>query len=293
MVRYFLYKLGQFVALFFPLKMGYFIATQLAILQYHLSYKDRRAVINNLKVILGQNQKERQIEAHAKRVFINFGKYLVDFFRFSKLDKKFVEKFVEVEGLNYINNALKQGKGVIAVTAHIGNWELAGVVTSMLGCPVNAIAMSHRHKRVNELFVRQRTIKGVKVIPLGAAVRKCLECLNNNELVALLGDRDFTTRGIPMKFLGKEVIVPKGPATLSLKADSPIIPGFMIRKGDKASFKFTFEKPIEYKPTGRTEFDMKKITKAMVSVIEDYIRRYPDQWFMFREFWSQEARKMI
>jgi len=287
MLVYILYKIGLLVSINPPLKFSYAIASAAAYIKYYLSPRDRNAVISNLKIILNSNDKAL-LKKTAKAVFVNFGKYLVDFFRSSKMDVSEIKASIKVEGTDFLDQALKKKKGIIIVTAHMGNWEIAGAITSLMGYTVNAIALSHKNKKINDLFVSRRTTWGMRVIPVGKAVRKCFECLARNELIALLGDRDFTSRGIPMDFLGKEVLIPKGPATISLKSGAVIIPAFAIRQPDD-TYRYTFEKPIEYEPTGHMENDLRAITKKFVAIIEGYIRRYPDQWFMFREFWLKEA----
>lgn len=290
MIQYLLYRIAMWLVLTLPLKLSYAMASSIALLQYSFCRRDRLAVINNLKVILGTKD-EKLVTPVAKKVFINFAKYLVDFLRFSVFDKEYVAKFIKIEGRENMDEGFKRGKGVIALTAHIGNWELAGAATALLGYPVNAVALSHKHKKVTELFIKQREKTEVRVIPLGVAVRRCFTALWNNELIGLLGDRDFTGGGIVVEFLGKQVRMPKGPAMFSLKTGAAIIPTFMIRQPDD-SYKMFYEKPIEYAPAGNNEEDIKALTKKIVEVIEHFIRRYPEQWFMFREFWKEEANKV-
>ena len=290
MIQYFLYKIGMWIAFILPVKLSYPLASFVAVLQYRFSRKDRKSVINNLKVILA-SEDDKAMEPMAKEVFINFSKYLVDFFRFSLVDKNNIEKFVKIEGRENIEEAFKNGKGIIAVTAHIGNWELAGIVTAIIGYPVTAVALSHKHKHVNELFVRQRESKGVNVVPLGVALRKCYAALKKNEVIGLVGDRDFTQGGISMEFLGKTVKIPKGPAMFSVKTGAPIVMTFAIRQPDD-SYKLIYKKPIYYKDTGNPEEDVKTITKKFITEIEAQIRLYPQQWFMFREFWADDANKV-
>ena len=248
------------------------------------------AVISNLKIILNTEDK-KLLHTFAKKTFINFSKYLVDFFRFSLIDRRYIEKFIKIEGREYLNGAFRKGNGAIALSGHVGNWELAGVVTAYLGCSVNAVALSHKDKRINDFFVKQRESKGVKVIPLGVAVRRCFSALKNNELIGLLGDRDFGSSGIIVEFLGKKVKMPKGPAIFSSKLGSPIVPTFLMRQEDD-TYKMIYQKPVECLLAGNEEEDLLRLTKKCVSVIEDMIKQYPDQWFMFREFWKEDANKV-
>jgi len=206
------------------------------------------------------------------------------FFKFSIIDKNFIKKYVVIENMEYVDELLKKYKGVVAVTAHIGNWELAGAVTALCGYPVVGVAMAHKNKMINEFFNRQRSYAGMEVVPLGRAVKECLKALQEGKVVALLGDRDFTRGGFRLDFFGRLAIIPKGAAIFSFRTNTPILPGFITTQKD-GKFHLRFEKPIFPIPTGDEEKDAIELTKKFLVVIEDYIRRYPDQWFMFRQFW--------
>jgi lauroyl/myristoyl acyltransferase len=284
MFNYILYRIGQFIALRLPLKLGYKLAVFISDVHYIFADKDRSAVKNNLKVIFPEKT-GREIRRIRIRVFRNFAKYLVDFFRFEKIDAEYIKKNIRIENIQYFNQAVSKGKGVIVLTAHIGNWELGGVVISLSGYPFWVVALPHKDKLVNNFFNYQRESKGIKVIPLGRAVRKSLDVLKEKEMLALVGDRDFTERGIILDFFGKPAIFPQGPAALSLKTGASIVPGFMLRNEDD-TFTLRIEKPLEFTPTGNKEKDLREFIMSYNSIIEDYIRRYPDQWYMFRRFWK-------
>jgi KDO2-lipid IV(A) lauroyltransferase len=266
-----------------PLRSGYALAAFIARLQYLLSRKDRLIVYGNLRAIF-PGEDEKEIKRLAKEGFINFAKYLADFFRFGILDRSYVERYVKVVGRENLDNALKQGKGVVTLTAHIGNYELGGAVISLLGYKFNVVALNHKEKKVNELFIGQRAKVGINVIPLGAAVKKCFEALRRGEIVALVGDRDFTPHGLKTKFFGKDALIPRGPAAFYLKAAAAIVPGFLIRMPDD-TFELRFEKAISYNTTGDAPLDEQKVTELCLRVIEEYIKKYPSQWYMFRRFW--------
>ena len=278
-----IYRLGQFLALALPLKAGYAVAAFLAKLQYAFSRNDRLIVYGNLRAIF-PDKDEEEIARLAKEVFVNFAKYLVDFFRFEKIDKRFLSEKVKVVGRENLDEALKRGKGVIALSAHSGNYELGGAVISLLGYRLNVVALDHDNKLINDFFIGQRARTGVQVISLKAALRSCFEALDRCEVLALLGDRDFSNHGIVTDFFGKKTMIPKGPAAFSVKTGAPIVPGFLLRMPDD-TFELRFDKPVSYRATGDRETDEKEVTGLCVKVIEDYIRRYPSQWYMFRRFW--------
>ncbi|MDP2653860.1 MAG: lysophospholipid acyltransferase family protein [Candidatus Omnitrophota bacterium] len=286
MFKFVIYKIGQFIVNYLPLDFSYGFASFVSTLQYHFSPRDRRAVRNNLKEILPDPADD--LAGKAKQVFQNFGKYLVEFFRMTQsIDRDFVHRHITVKNLPYLDDCLKRGKGVIVVTAHIGNWELGAMVLGLLGYPVVAIALPHKERPVNELFNKQREMKGVSVVPVQHAFRRCLEALKENKVVALVADRDFTSSGFLMDFLGKKAQIPKGPAIFSVRTGAPIVPSFLIRNDDN-TFSMTLEQPI-YPPMqeeGQIEDDvLQSVIRPYLAVIEQRIRQYPTQWLMFRKYW--------
>jgi KDO2-lipid IV(A) lauroyltransferase len=282
MFNYILYRIGQFIVLYIPLKFAYKVAVFFSDVHYFFARKDRLAVTENLKAIFPEKS-EQEIGSIRIRMFRNFAKYLADFFRFSLLDREYINKNVRLVDMDNFDKALAKRKGVIVLTAHIGNWELGGAVIALLNYPFWVVVLEHKNKNVNNFFNHQRESKGVKFIPVGITVKRCLTVLKQNGMVALAGDRDFGDTGVTVKFLGKSVLLPRGPAAFSLKTGSPIVPGFMVRdENDK--FFLKIEEPIEFKPSGNDQKDLLALIELYKVVIEKYIRQYPDQWYMFRRF---------
>ncbi|MCM8766412.1 MAG: lysophospholipid acyltransferase family protein [Candidatus Omnitrophica bacterium] len=286
--RYFFYKLAQDLSMGLSRKFAYRIASGIAMLYYFFYKRERQALWHNFRIM---GIEEEEIPKYARQVFCNFAKNLVDFFRFGLIDKRFLRERVKIVGLENMDEAFKMGRGILGITAHLGNWELGGVIMAQKGYPLNAVAWEHNDPRINKLFLSQRRRKGINVIPLGIALRRCFEALKNNEMVAMLGDRDFSPRGnrTEVIFLGRPFKVPRGPATLSLRTGAVIVPGFTIRERDD-SFTLYFEKPVKYIPSGNYEKDIAELTQRFMEVIEKYVKEYPEQWFMFREFWEQQAQ---
>lgn len=285
MVNYVLYRMGQFIASCMPLKVAYSLAVIFSDLHYIFADKDKARVRKNLKAIF-PHKSEKEIRRIRIRTFRNFAKYLVDFFRFAKINEAYIKKYIKIEGKHYFDQVLAEGKGAVVLTAHIGNWELGGIVISLSGYPFWVVALPHKDKNVDKFFNHQRESKGVKVIPVGKAAGQCMKVLKNNEFVALVGDRDFTKNGITIDFFGKPTLFPIGPAFFALKTGASILPGFMIREKND-TFTLKMEKPIKPVHTGNREHDIKTIVMHYKNIIEDYIRKYPDQWYMFMQFWTE------
>ncbi|MFH1508503.1 MAG: lysophospholipid acyltransferase family protein [Candidatus Omnitrophota bacterium] len=283
MFNYILYRIGQFLALSLPIKIAYAVAVFCSDLHQIFADKDRANVTANLKVIF-PDKPLNEIRRIRLKMARNFAKYLVDFFRFSLIDKKYMRKMVKLENTHYLDEALARKKGVIALSAHLGNWELGGAAVALLGYDIWAVALKHKHKIVNDFFNKQRGIKGLKVIPLGKAVRKCLEVFGQNGIIALVGDRDFSEKGAVIDLFGKPAILPEGPAAFHLKVGAPIVPVFMVRNPDD-TFTLIIDKPIEFKPSGNKNKDLPELMSKYNITLEHYIKKYPDQWYMFRKFW--------
>ena len=165
------------------------------------------------------------------------------------------------------------------------------MVLSKLGYPLTAVVLNHSDKMVNDFFTRQRQKGSVRPIEIGISIRGCFNVLKSNGLLAMLGDRDFLKGGLPMKFFNRSVILPKGPAVFSQKMGSAIVPSFMIRNDDD-TFKLIFEKPIFPGAQGRKEEQaIENLIYKYLPILESYIRKYPTQWYVFRNIWSENGKR--
>jgi len=283
MIFYFVYKLAQALIMALPLKVAYRFGIFISDLHYVFANKDRANVMANLEAIF-PDKDEKELKKIRLSMFRNFAKYLVDFLRFEKLNKESFSDYIHLEGLNYVDEALKKGRGAIILSAHTGNWELGGVAMALAGYSIGAVVLPHRHKAVDHFFNSQRESRGLKVIPLGRAVRDCITLLHENKLLALLGDRGFGDRGIIVDFFGKPTLLPRGPAALAIREGTPLVLAFTLRNEDDTCV-LKFEKIIDFSPSGDKEADIKALVEEYKVAIENVVRKNPDQWFMFPRFW--------
>jgi len=287
MLLYFMYRALQLLVSILPLKASYWLGTKLADIHFSTSKKDRELVISNMEAVLGKDPVKAR-EA-ARWVFWNFAKYLVEFLRFKKMGREYIEKHVKIEGLDNLKRSVDSGKGTIVFSAHMGNWEWAAAIVSQLGFSLNVVALAHKDKMVNKFFINQRSIKGVKSVPLGGSVRKTLELFSRNELVALLIDRDFSNNSLPVDFFGRTAFMPAGIGILARKSGCRVQPCFIIREKDD-THKIIFDSPIEYTITEDKKEDIKKILQKATKIVERYVRLYPEQWFMFDDPWKDRSK---
>lgn len=275
------YGLGRWLALHLPLPVSYWIASRLADLQYRRSSADRRAIQGNLTVVLGSNSPA--VSRASREVFRNFAKYLIDFFRFETITPRFIAERVTLVGRHHLDAALRQGRGALLLSAHLGNYELGAAVAAGLGYPVQVVVLQHRDPRVDAFFTRQRQRAGVTPIAVGMALRQGFACLKRNQLLGILADRDFFNHGVRLPFLGRSMSVPRGPALFSVRTGAPIVPTFLVRDPGNR-FRFIFEQPILPREGQEETAEVDRLMRASLVVLEEYIRRYPTQWYLFRDF---------
>ena len=265
MSNYYLYRIGRFLAKVLPIQVSSALVMVLCDLHFRLSKTDRQAVENNLKIVHKTDHVPYQ---EVREVFRNF---------------------VHIKNIKYLNEVLQKGKGGIIVSAHLGNWEIAGGVLPMLGFPLSVVALAHQDPRVNALFNAQREVFGTMVIQADVvAVRRVLEHLHKNRLVTILADRDFRNHGIMMDFFGRKTMIPKGAAFFSMRTGAPIIPGFFFHTDDD-HFVINVYPPIEppHVQDGKiTDEAARDYIQKYLTIIEDEIRKNPSQWLLFREFWK-------
>lgn len=273
---YLRYRLAQWLSTRLPVRMAYRLAEQLADVQCRLSNGDRRAVQTNLGLVLSAavpGQSPLVVE-----VFRNFGRYLVEFFTAHGT----AQLEVDVEGYEHLEAAQAPRRGAIIVTGHLGNWEVGAVLVRRLGCPIAAVALPHLDPQTSRLFNRQRERCGIHVMPLGRrAAEESLRQLRAGRLVGLVGDRLFAQRGIPLSLFGRSVMLPRGPALLSLRSRAPVVPTFCIREAPW-KFRLSFESPIWPETGAVRDSAVRAMTAAYAAVLERYVRRFPSQWLLFQ-----------
>lgn len=284
---YYSYRAAQFAGRFLPRRFAYWVALRVADKFFARDRAGREAVMANLCQIFKTqriNPSENKLRAMARKNFQNFGKYLIDFFKFSHLTMKDIKRLISFEHFEYLEQACARGKGVIFITAHLGSWELAAAAISTMGYRISAVVLSSSIGKINDLFQRQRIKRGIQVIPVGFAARKVMQALKRNECVAMLADRDYTRHHDLIDFFGMPSHLPSGPARIAVKTGATIVPIFMLRQDDD-TFLMRFHPPII--PRDNT----KEIQLKIRDIMEKEIAANPSQWFMFEKFFVTDNKK--
>jgi KDO2-lipid IV(A) lauroyltransferase len=253
-------------------------------------FRDRRAreaVMANLRQVAafqGRYPTERELRLTTRTTFQFFGKYLADFFRFQSLSEADIQRLVVVEHAEYIEQAVRLDRGVVVVTAHLGNWEIGGAVIAGMGYAMNVVALRQSSERLNNFFQKHRRKRGMTVIPIGSSVKRMIAALRRKEFVALLADRDYSGQKQLTNLCGAPACLPRGAAWLGEKTGAVVLPGFVLRKEDD-TFLMKLYPPIVPGP-GITQDD---IQRKIGEALEDGIGAYPHQWFMFEKVWDGQS----
>jgi lauroyl/myristoyl acyltransferase len=281
MLQFIGFKIIIFLIKILPRKTLYFIGRQLINILLLFKKKDIAVVKKNFFIIKNCPLTQEQSKQYIKKNFYNFTYYLIDFLASPALNKQNVDDFIKIKGKENLKEAIKHDKGGIIISAHIGNWELGAHWIALKGYKLNAVALPHKNKKVNDIFSNNRSNKGIQTIDLGKASRQCLKVLKENEFLALICDRVFdpAEKTIKVDFFNKKIKIPRGPAYLSMKTGAVIVPCFCIRHGI-GKYTLIIEKPIY--PTNN-EVD---IAKSYMKLVEKYINLYPEQWFAFQNVWK-------
>ncbi len=274
-----------------PLRFCYWVAARVGDFVYLTWHRGRASTTDNFRHVLGEGAPEDQVRLMARRSFRNYHRTLVDFLRLPRLHPWEAQQLIEGRGWEHLDRALEQGKGVILVATHFGNWDLAGMVLAARSYRVNAVADSFSSEKLEQWIRDTREARGVRVIPVGTyALRQIYRVLQRNEVVGIVVDRPAGPEGVPVRFFGHWTRWPRGPAVLALRTGAPVLAGYLAQRPDGG---FTGElRPVPGLATGLkaepSEERVQAITQAMVDLFEDYIRRYPDQWYMFRRMWPAQ-----
>lgn len=282
------YNFCAFLSLRLPRGCSLVLVRVLSFLRYLTTPVLRRRVRANYETVMAAAGREGEsVERLVREAYYNFGLYLREFMIIPRLDKAGLAGCLTVRGRENLDGAFRHGRGAISLTAHLGNWELAGVFTSLLGYPISAVALSHPSGPVNRFFVRRREMKGVRVALLGRQAKKIVSALRRNELVALLGDRVFSPPVVHVPLFGRPAPLPAGPALLARRMNCPVVPGFLVREGDR--FVLSFETPIFPDQALPEQESVRVVTARYAACLEEYIRRTPAQWLVFDRVWRKTA----
>lgn len=196
-----------------------------------------------------------------------------------------VLKQLKIEGLNNLDEAIKDGKGAIIISGHFGLWEYIPQYLSLIGYKMTTVVRRQNNKYVDNWFEEMRKCHGGNTTDSGMGLREILRALKNGYLLGLMMDQDNGTKGIFTKFMGKICSAPVGPALISLKTKVPIIPMYVFPNYEGKHLLKIY--PAFYpKDYDNTLEGQQKLTSDYTQLHEKVVRQYPEQWFWLHRRWK-------
>lgn len=287
-IEFFLLKFLSFIVSRFSFNSARRLAKLLAFIFYNFIPIRKDVVKKNLKIAfpyLG----EREISRLIKKVYINLFIILIEILYLPFLKKEEIEKLVRIKNEELITKSLQKNKGLIFVSAHFGNWEIMAIASALrLKQTFSIVTKPLRNPFVDKYINEWRTKFGNKIVPLGLSIKNIFKELLDKKIIALLADQRASTNSMEMEFFGKKTHVYEGPAILSIKTGAPMIFAIAIRQQDLTYLIELVELSLNSSEVENLNEEEKiyKLTSKYISLLEDYIRQYPEQWFWFHNRWK-------
>lgn len=223
----------------------------------------------------------------AARVFPHVGREAATLMRFAGVRPEELKERIEFDGLDVLRGAMEEGKGVVAVTGHIGNWEIGGASVALRGVPLDVVVQTQSNPLVDERLRRSREALGMRVIYRHHAPREVMRALRRGRCVALVADQNVRSGGLFVDFFGVPASTARGPALFAIRTGAPFVLGTAIRLPGwrHARYRVRFRR-LDPERTGDMDTDVSRLTRAYMEALEDAIREVPEQYFWPHKRWK-------
>jgi Kdo2-lipid IVA lauroyltransferase/acyltransferase len=230
------------------------------------------------------------VRSVAGQCYEHLGRSAAEFARLGRADRRTILDNVTVEGLDHLDRALAGGRGVLFLTAHLGNWELMAVVCTLLGYRLLPVARPLDNPWINHLVDRIRSRHGSTVISKKdeSAPRALIQALHDGCCVGILLDQNMAPYdGVFVNFFGRPACTSKGLALIARRTGAPVLPAFIAREAD-GRHRIMILPPVELNHSQDVKADLLTNTARCTAVIEHMVRRYPGQWLWMHRRWKSQ-----
>jgi Kdo2-lipid IVA lauroyltransferase/acyltransferase len=272
-----------------PRRWLFGLADLLANVGFSLFRGFRSRSTNNIAMALGNQLNAAAMANTARRSLRNFFRDCVEIGVTLESSDDELQAQVPIVGKEHLDAALNKGKGVIVLSAHLGNFFILGTRLAVEGYPNYVLVNQPRDGRFAELMdkyrlkVKQQTIHAR---PRREALRKLNEVLRDNGIATIIADEYRQSSGVRVPLFGRMVIARRGPATLALRTGAAVVPACVVRQPDD-TLRLIIERELELDRTGKTMADVKENTIRITQWLERTVRKYPDQWnWMNIRWWA-------
>lgn len=269
-----------------PRPAARFLGENFARAAYGLRPPLRKAALFNLRLAFPEWSEEKKQEV-IRGMIRQIGWMAGEFAQFPKYTQETIQDIVELDGNEYFETARRRGKGVIFLTGHMSAWELAPFAHALYGYPLHFLVRPVANARVDELINRYRCLSGNQPIEKNRSARTILKVLGDGGTVGILADHNTSWgEGVFVNFFGVPACTTSGLARIALRTDAAVVPGFLSWNEEQKKYRLSFEPEVELVRTDDEEADVVANTAKFTGVIEDYIRKFPDQWLWVHKRWK-------
>jgi KDO2-lipid IV(A) lauroyltransferase len=267
-----------------PLSRGFAIGISQVV--YLLHFRLRQVGMRNLAMVFPEKSEAERARI-LRGVFTSLGRQLAELCQFPRYTPENIDEVVVYDGLENYERAYARKKGVLFLTAHFGGWELSAFAHSLHGHWLHVVMRPMDNLYLDRLLQRHRTMYGNKTVAKDDFVRGLLAAMKAGETVGILMDTNMTPpQGIFVNFFGIPACTASGLARIALRTDAAVVPGFTIWDPALRKYRLRFDPALELVRTGNLEADIVANTQMFTKVIEDYVRKYPDQWLWVHRRWK-------
>jgi KDO2-lipid IV(A) lauroyltransferase len=257
---------------------------------YAVLPKLRRTAEFNLRLAFPEWEDARR-KTVIRAMVRNLGWMAAEFAQFPRYSKENVEHVVILDGHENFLEGQRRGKGVLYLTGHIGAWELSSFAHALYGFPLRYMARPLDNQRVDDLVNRYRCSSGNRPIFKNESARAMLQVLKEAGTIGILADQNtMPEEGVFVDFFGKTACTTTGIARVALHTEAAVVPGYAYWDERIRKYRLRFEPAVELIRTGDTELDIFVNTQRFAKVIEEIVRKHPEQWVWVHARWKTRPR---
>lgn len=287
-----LYRVGATAARALPEPLAAVVPKVAALPLSRFLPQKRRMVERHMRRAMGSSATVDEVKRAARNAFASYCRYWIESFRLPATKNSRLSQGIEVPDYQYVEQALKRGKGVILALPHLGGWEWAGFwMATVNKLPITVVVEPIEPPQLFEWFAGFRSKLGMKVVPIGpSAGAEIASALKRNEIVCLLCDRDISGNGIEVDFMGERTTLPGGPALLALRTGAAVLPTavYFQPRGQHIG---VVRPPLDTNRQATIKEDVKRVTSHLADELALLIQRAPEQWHLFQPNWPSDLSR--
>jgi KDO2-lipid IV(A) lauroyltransferase len=258
----------------------------------YVASKRRNIAYRNVRAAFASELPRARMKWIARESMLSLTSSLIELLRAPDLTQEHVYATMRIEGEEKLKKVRSEGRSIIFLAAHFGNWELLSIVACIFGYPIVALTREQKHPRSDDYLTMLRSSHGVQVIRKGMPLREILKALKTGRGLGILGDQDAGKGGIFVRFFGRQSSSAVGPAAFALRTGASICPSFCFREAG-GRHRIEIEGPLTVSESLSPQEAEKELLQLFASILESKIRRAPEQWLWAHRRWKSSPDRFV